>query len=190
MALHLEIEEGVPVPAKDDLAGQRDLIRNAKAAANAARLLSEHGLEIDPTKEDAAAAAGLTTAYASDPETTSAQATPAKIGAMPPAAVMMVAEMLDEFGHEIVQDAIKVRHYVMNKLVLETDNPDPRIRIRALEMLGKITDVGLFTQRSEVTVTHQTSDELRSKLKDKLTRLRDVTPLDIPDADLVDHERD
>jgi len=86
-----------------------------------------------------------------------------------------------------VKDAVQVRHLVMNKLVQETENPDPRIRIRALELLGKITDVGLFTDRSEVTVTHQTADDLRARLREKLTKLKDVTPPDdIIDAEISD----
>lgn len=184
MALHIDIESGVPVPAKDDLAGHKDLIRNAAAAANAARLLVEHGLDIELGDDDKQAAAGLTTAYARDPLGTSLSATPSRIGKMPPAAVMLTAEILKNFGHEVVEDALKVRHLVMNKLVQETENPDPRIRIRALELLGKITDVGLFTERSEVTVTHQTTDDLRESLRQKLTRLRDVTPKD----DILDAE--
>lgn len=187
MALHLDIDSGVPVPAKDDLAGQQDLIRNAKAAANAARLLAEHGLDLDPSPEDKKLAASLATSYANDPIKTSAAATPARIGAMPPAAVLLTAEILGQFGHEIVKDAVQVRHLVMNKLVQETENPDPRIRIRALELLGKITDVGLFTDRSEVTVTHQTTDDLREKLRDKLTKMKNVTP-PAPRDDIIDAE--
>jgi len=60
----------------------------------------------------------------------------------------------------------------VNKLVLETENPDARIRIRALELLGKMTDVGLFTERKEITVTHQNADELREKLREKLEILK------------------
>jgi hypothetical protein len=186
MSLHLDVNSGVPVPAKDDLAGQKDLIRNAKAAANAARLLSHHGLDVTPTAEDRKHAATLATSYAQDPMSTSSSATPSRIGAMPPAAVMLTAQILNDFGHEIVKDSVKVRNLVMNKLVQETDNPDPRIRIRALELLGKITDVGLFTERSEVTVTHQTAEDLRARLRDKLTTLRDVTPEDTPDAEIIE----
>ena len=184
MALHLDVNSGVPVPAKDDLAGQRDLIRNAKAAANAARLLAEHGLDLEITPEDKKLAAALATSYATDPIGTSLAATPVRIGAMPPAAVLLTAEILGQFGYEIVKDAVQVRHLVMNKLVQETENPDPRIRIRALELLGKITDVGLFTERSEVTVTHQTADDLRTRLREKLTKMKDVTP--VQDAEVFD----
>jgi len=186
MALHIDIDSGVPVPAKDDLAGHQDLLRNAKAAANAARLLAEHGLDLEIDEEGQAAAAGLATAYARDPTKASKVATPSQLGTMPPAAVMLTAQILNDFGHEIVKDAIKVRHLVMNKLVQETENPDPRIRIRALELLGKITDVGLFTERSEVTVTHRTTDDLKESLRQKLMRLKDVTPSDgVEDAEIV-----
>jgi len=51
--------------------------------------------------------------------------------------------------------------------------------------LGKITDVGLFTDRSEVTVTHQTADDLRARLREKLTKLKDVTPRG-DDAEIID----
>jgi hypothetical protein len=185
MALHIDIDSGVPVPAKDDLAGQKDLLRNAAAAANAARLLMEHGLDPEPSDEDKQLAAAMVTAYARDPEKISTLMSPEKLGQMPPAAVMMTDDILKEFGHEIVKDAVRVRHLVMNKLVIETENPDPRIRIRALELLGKITDVGLFTERSEVTITHQTTDDLRERLREKLMQLKTVTPR--ASDDVIDH---
>lgn len=189
MTLHIDIDGGVPVPTKDDLNGQQDLLRSAKAAANAARLLAEHGLNLDPTKEDQEVAAALLTQYAKDPVTTSAAATPQRLGKMTPAALVLTADVLEKFGQQIVQDAVQVRHLVMNKLLQETENPDPRIRIRALELLGKITDVGLFTERSEVTVTHQTTDDLRNRLREKLTMLKDVTNTATPTL-TIEHDNE
>ena len=84
----------------------------------------------------------------------------------------------------MVKSATQVRHLVTNKLIEETENPDPRIRIRALELLGKVSDVGLFAEKSEVTITHQTSDDLKDKLREKLSRL--VNPEDIDDAIMID----
>jgi hypothetical protein len=43
--------------------------------------------------------------------------------------------------------------------------------MKALELLGKMSDVGLFTERSEVTITNKSTDELESTLKSKLKRL-------------------
>ena len=87
----------------------------------------------------------------------------------------------------MAENAAQIRHMVTNKLVLETDNPDPRVRIRALELLGKISDVGLFSEKSEVTVTHQSTDDLRLKLRSKLAKL--VNPEDSePDEVIIDGE--
>jgi hypothetical protein len=93
----------------------------------------------------------------------------------------------------VVKSATQVRHLVTNKLIEETENPDPRIRIRALELLGKVSDVGLFAEKSEVTITHQTSDDLKDKLREKLSRL--VNPEEIEDAitingDVIDVDKE
>jgi hypothetical protein len=50
-----------------------------------------------------------------------------------------------------------------------------------LELLGKISDVGLFAEKSEVTVTHQSTDDLRANLRSKLEKLVNP-PLEIENA--------
>jgi len=50
-----------------------------------------------------------------------------------------------------------------------------------LEMLGKIGDVGLFNERREVTVTHQTTDDVKERLRAKLQQL-----LLIEDAEIIE----
>jgi hypothetical protein len=79
---------------------------------------------------------------------------------------------------------------VVNKLIQETENPDARIRVKALELLGKVSDVGLFTEKQEITITHQTSDDLRDRLRRKLQKMVDVTPDTVEDADYVDEGGD
>jgi hypothetical protein len=66
-------------------------------------------------------------------------------------------------------------------------NPDPRVRIRALELLGKISDVGLFAEKSEVTITHQSTDDIKEKLRSKLAKLVNP-PQEIEDAIEIDGE--
>jgi len=104
---------------------------------------------------------------------------------MSPAALLLTDQILKDFGHSIVNSAAQVRHMVTNKLIQETESEDARIRLRALELLGKISDVGLFSDKTEVTVTHQTTDDIRDRLRDKLTRL--VEPQEeIEDAVIID----
>ena len=84
---------------------------------------------------------------------------------------MLTNNILKEFGQSVVESATHIRHLVTNKLLLETENPDPKVRIRALELLGKMSDVSLFAEKSEITVTHQSTDDLREKLRVKLNKL-------------------
>lgn len=161
-----------------------DLRERAEAACRSIELLQDHGLEVPAeTSEDKEIAGALTSAYAGNSQTTSQKANNVNTSAMTPASLQNVRAYLDEYGRAVVNHAIEIRHTVTNRLIEESQNPDPRIRIRALELMGKISDVGLFTDRTEVTITHQTTDELRLKLRAKLQRL--IAQPEIQDAEVV-----
>jgi hypothetical protein len=183
MVLSVHPELGIPIPEDTPWV---DLKERAQYACNTAQKLSEHGLETDPTKEDKEVAAKLVISYASDPEKTSKKVTEKKVATLTPASLLMTNSILQEFGQSVVDSAVQIRHMVTNKLVLETDNPDPRVRIRALELLGKISDVGLFAEKSEVTITHQSTEELKNKLRSKLAKL--INPEEVRDAVIIDGE--
>jgi endonuclease III len=150
-------------------------------------MMKEHGLDVEPTSEDEEIAAKIILAYADDPSKTSKKVSTKRAAALPPAALIMTHNILTQFGHSVVESAVQVRHLVTNKLIEETENPDPRVRIRALELLGKISDVGLFTDKTEVTITHRTTDELRESLRSKLSKLVNLEE-DVIDAEFVDPE--
>jgi|TARA_R110000850_G_C9938578_1_gene462706 hypothetical protein len=185
MTVIVDPELGVPIPPDkkhEDLRGYID------AACNTVRELSEHGLEVDTTIEDKDVAAKLALAYAENPEGASKKVTKKKAATLTPASIVMTRNILEEFGRSVAESAVQIRHMVTNKLVLETDNPDPRIRIRALELLGKISDVGLFADKSEVTITHQSTEDLRLRLRSKLAKLVNPEPEDIVviNGDVID----
>lgn len=187
MSLMLEPEIGVPY---SDEIPYMDLRARAEAACNTASMMEEHGLEVEPTSEDEEIAAKIVLAYADDPSKTSKKVSTKRASSLPPAALIMTHNILTQFGHSVVESAVQVRHLVTNKLIEETENPDPRVRIRALELLGKISDVGLFTDKTEVTITHRTTDELRESLRSKLSKLvnpdEDIVEAEFVDADSVD----
>tara|TARA_R110000803_G_scaffold96617_1_gene164772 strand:- start:143 stop:742 length:600 start_codon:yes stop_codon:yes gene_type:complete len=184
MTLKLEPEIGVSIASE---VPPEDLTVWAEAASNTAQELEEHGLDVEPNKDDKDVAAKLAVAYADDPQKTSKKASTKKISTLTPASLILTNTILQEFGHSVAENAVQIRHLVTNKLLLESENPDPRIRMRALELLGKISDVGLFAEKSEVTITHQSTDDLRDKLRSKLEKL--VNPEDdIADAIVLDGE--
>mgnify|MGYP003651271085 FL=1 len=148
-----------------------DLRERAEAMCRSVLLLEQHGLDTEATPADKEAAAALTRAYAQDPQKASKAVNTVRASAITPASLLSLRVYLDEYGRAVVSHAIEVRHLVTNRLLEESQNPDARIRIRALELLGKHSDVGLFTEKQEVTVTHQTTDELKERLRIKLQRL-------------------
>jgi hypothetical protein len=59
---------------------------------------------------------------------------------------------------------------------------DTKFELRALELLGKHSDIGLFTERSEITINYKTPEALEDAIKERVKRLLnadiiDVTPL-------------
>ena len=57
------------------------------------------------------------------------------------------------------------------------------IRLKALGLLGKVTEVGLFTEKIEVKKTDLTEAEVDAKLKEKLARFMNVS-----DAEIIEVE--
>lgn len=91
-----------------------------------------------------------------------------------PAAVQHLTGMLTAYDWEFVEQAKEIRGYTVAKIVEETKHPDARIRLRALELLGRVTEVALFTDRVEVKKTNVSDTELDAKIKEKLSRFMGV----------------
>jgi len=184
MTFVLEPELGVPMPPD---VKHMDLAKRAAVAFASALELEEHGVDLTPNAEDKDIAAQLALSYAEDPEKTSKKTNNKRAATLTPASLVLTNNILQEFGQSVATSAIRIRHLITNKLILETENPDPRTRIKALELLGKISDVSLFAEKSEITVTHQSTDDLRAKLRGKLEKL--VNPSDeAEDAVILDGE--
>jgi hypothetical protein len=96
-----------------------------------------------------------------------------------------IGNMLREYDNEFVADASQLRLVVTNKLLDLASCGDPKIEIKATEMLGKISDVGLFSEKTEITVTYNNVGDLDQAIKDKVRKMllgqgvTDITPIDI-----------
>lgn len=183
--MELKIDSDMPIADGDTPDGYMSTL---SAAAGTARLLEAAGLSLEVTDEDLDDAASTARQAARNPTSLQTRSAVKSIIKKTPAALLLTEKILQDFGHQVVQEASQVRHMVVNKLIQETENPDARIRVKALELLGKVSDVGLFTEKQEITITHQTSDDLRERLRRKLQKMVDVTPLEADDADYADEE--
>jgi hypothetical protein len=95
-----------------------------------------------------------------------------------PGMVVYLQSLLSEYDTVVVKSAQQMRTYVTNRLLRETDNPDPRIRMKSLELLGKISDVGLFTDKTEITMRHRPTEELEQMLRERLTKVLEAEVVD------------
>jgi len=98
-----------------------------------------------------------------------------------PAAVRHLVGMLTAYDWEFVHQAKELRGYAVAKLLEDCENPNANIRLKALGLLGKVTEVGLFTEKIEVKKTDMTEAEVDAKLREKLARF-----MDVQDADIID----
>jgi hypothetical protein len=94
-----------------------------------------------------------------------------------PGTVVHIKALLDEYDKVVVQSANQLRTYVTNKLIVDSANPDPRVRLKCYELLGKISDVGLFTDKTEVTMRHRPTEELEQLLRERLMKTLDAEPI-------------
>jgi hypothetical protein len=99
------------------------------------------------------------------------QQTASDVDLSKPEVITHLGALLQEYDHLVVKSAAQLSTYITNKLILESSNADPRIRLKSLEMLGKISDVGLFTDKTEITMRHRPTEELEQLLRERLTRV-------------------
>jgi hypothetical protein len=182
MTINAIPEMGIPL---EDEVKQIPLPERAEALGKTVDELEKYGVDLEPTEEDKEIAATLATAYAQDPDKTSNKVTNKRAATLTPASVRLTSNIIDEFNHSVVESSKQLRNLVTNKLIIESENPDPRVRMRALELLGKISDVGLFTEKSEVTITHQTTEDIKEKLRGKLAKLVNPQP-EVEDATIIE----
>lgn len=96
---------------------------------------------------------------------------------------------LKTYANRVAADMHEVRSAITAKLMEIANCGDPRYELKALELLGKHSDIGLFTERSEITINHKSSDDLESAIKDRIKRLLNSDVIDVtPISDSLDIE--
>jgi hypothetical protein len=93
--------------------------------------------------------------------------------------------LVKQFDFQAFSDQLQARNFITNKLITLADSGDPKVELKALELLGKHSDIGLFTERSEITIHHTTSSSLENSIKERIKRLMNADVTDIK-PNLVD----
>lgn len=178
----IEIQPSADKPMPFDLSDEQPKTHadSVAIAVNTVGLVEKLGGMLDYDAKDFQAAAALATGKVKPNVPT----TVSKTGV-----AKTLAVAIKEHDFQVFADVQQARNFVTNKLVAMADCGDPKLELKALELLGKHSDIGLFTERSEITVHHTSSSSLETSIKERVKRLMnaeitDVTPFDDLDAHL------
>jgi hypothetical protein len=182
MPLVVTPELGIPFPFDTNPEELLDFREKAAALLSTVEELEKNGLQVEVTQDDRLQSHGVMLE----------ETFPAPKN-LTPASVKHLNTILSEYDREVLDVHRRLRNYVTNKFILETQSDDPKVRLKALEMLGKINGVGLFSERIDVTVTHRTVKDIETELRKTLElyegEYTDVTedkPVSLAEIDLDD----
>lgn len=179
-------EHPLPQDFKDEIGAS--LQENARVAASTAALMNELGMPFEMTDEDERAARELFK-----------QVDVKKGRKVPPesynppslytgAVAIKLSALLNEYDKRVVLDATQARTYIMNRLLEISSCGDTKNELRALELMGKMSDVGAFSEKSEITITHRTSDDLKNAIQQKIQRLLSGSTIDVTPTRSIEEE--
>lgn len=96
-----------------------------------------------------------------------------------PNTAFAAAAFLRTYGQQMALDAAQARSAITHKLMELANCGDPRYELKALELLGKHSDIGLFTERSEITINYKNPEDLEHAIKERVKRLLNADVIDV-----------
>lgn len=162
-----------PIPYSTDEDKPATFMDEISITAMTAELLEQLGAPIEVDPENLEQEKKLLDEVIDKQKTSNLKNLPTALGA---------ASFLRAYGQNRALDVDQVRAALTNKLLEIADCGDTKYELKALELLGKHSDIGLFTQRSEITVNYKDPESLENAIKERVKRLLnadvvDITPL-------------
>lgn len=174
MPLVVTPEVGIPLPFDVTPQEAEEFRERAKAACETIKELIEAGAPMpDVTEEDTFAAHALFSAEK-----------PISVAKTPPATILKLEALLNAYDYEFLDAKQKLTNFVTNRLLEETEDEDARIRLKALELLGKRRGVNLFSDQMEITIRQKPTEEIEGRLNQLLSRyMGEAIPVDAREID-------
>jgi hypothetical protein len=180
MTINIEPTKDIPPPYDMADVETSSFAEELAVVANTQDLLEQLGPPPEITQEDAVKTASLLDKAVKTQDKTALASPPVAFAAR---------EFLRVYSGRIAAEMSDVRAALTNKLLELANCGDPRFELKALELLGKHSDIALFTERSEVTVTYKNSSDLETAIKERVKRLlnaKDITPENAVTTDTLD----
>lgn len=162
-----DVEAGIPIPeAFPELTPREELDMRARTV----KLVSDlSGTPIEPTEEDQGKARTVAQTFMTDPSKAPALATYNN------PTLAYLAGMVAQFDTLVVKELAELKVYVVNKLLVDTEHADAKIRLTALKALGEVDGVDAFKRRTEMTVQQKSMEEVEKELLATLEKLEKRT---------------
>lgn len=159
-----------PVPYSTDDEELDAFADKLASAASTAELLAELGapVEVDPTTLEAEKK--LLDDVLDKQKTAPLKNLPTAFGA---------AAFLRAYGANRALDINQVRAALTNKLLEIADCGETKFELKAIELLGKHSDIGLFSDRSEINITYNNPESLEKAIKERVKRLLNAEVIDM-----------
>jgi len=88
-------------------------------------------------------------------------------------AAVKLRALITKYDEVVIDSAVQARTYIMNRL-LEISDPEGDAKVgeqlRALELMGKVSEVGMFMERVEVNINNKTTEDLEAELVSTLAK--------------------
>lgn len=171
--INIEPTDEYPVPYSEEDELTSSFLDQVGVLANTAELQVAMGAPLEVTEEDEEREKQLLEAAIRSRKIESFQT---------PTTAIAAAGFLRTYGSQLALDVAQARSAITHKLMEIANCGDPKFELKALELLGKHSDIGLFTNRSEVTINYKSPEELENAIKERVKRLlnaeyTDITPL-------------
>lgn len=170
MAIHLEPTREFQLPYDNGDMKPFSFEDELALSANTARAQLELGAQMESDVEEIREEKKL---FAAALKTKNAKALNSQTTAL------MAYEFLQEYGKIMAWDVAEVRRAITTKLLALADCGEPKHELKALELLGKHSDIQLFTERSEVKITYDNAKDLEESIKEKLKRVLGASIIDV-----------
>jgi len=169
----VETTKDHPVPYDTSEEKPETLLDELAICANTADLLDQLGAPLEIKPENFEREKKLIDKAIKGGEVAAMRTQPAGLAAR---------DFLREYGQLVALDVAETRAAITYKLMEIANCGDTKYELKALELLGKHSDIGLFTERSEITINYKDPNDLENAIKERVKRLLnadiiDVTPI-------------
>jgi hypothetical protein len=175
MPVNVEPTNEFPVPPIARAKEASTHSNNLRAKANTAMLLRELGADFETTpEEDEQAKQLMAQVDGEDPSKEVKKAQNQVVST--PGIALALGGYISHYDQQVIADKIQLRNIAINRLLEMSQDNDQKIAIKAVELIGKASD--LFTEHQEITITHKNSAELQDAIREKIRLLMQMNTID------------